>query len=124
MEDRIRGPRPVIPTADLPAAKSVLRLEIGGRQLLALWRGGLLFDLSPLTLDELLAVPATEMRARLEEVGQGLQVAPAAATLLAPAGTQEVWASGVTYLRSREARMEESSEKDVYQRVYQAARPE
>jgi len=114
----------MIATGDLPAATSVLRLETGGRQVLALWRGGLLFDVSPLTLDELLAVPAAEMRARLAEVGHGPQVEPAAAILLAPAGAQEVWASGVTYLRSREARMEESSESDVYQRVYQAERPE
>ena len=37
---------------------------------------------------------------------------------------QEVWASGVTYLRSREAREAESSVKDVYARVYEAPRPE
>jgi 2-dehydro-3-deoxy-D-arabinonate dehydratase len=36
----------------------------------------------------------------------------------------EVWASGVTYLRSREAREAESSVKDVYARVYEAPRPE
>ncbi len=37
---------------------------------------------------------------------------------------QEVWASGVTYLRSREAREAESATADVYQRVYEAERPE
>jgi len=37
---------------------------------------------------------------------------------------QEVWASGVTYLRSREARQAESSTGDIYQRVYTAQRPE
>ncbi|GIL22920.1 MAG: 2-hydroxyhepta-2,4-diene-1,7-dioate isomerase [Bacteroidota bacterium] len=45
----------------------------------------------------------------------------------APIGTQEVWAAGVTYLRSRDARMEESKESgaaDVYQKVYEASRPE
>jgi 2-dehydro-3-deoxy-D-arabinonate dehydratase len=36
----------------------------------------------------------------------------------------EIWASGVTYLRSREAREAESSVKDVYARVYEAKRPE
>ncbi len=36
----------------------------------------------------------------------------------------EVWASGVTYLRSRDAREAESSVADVYQRVYEAERPE
>ena len=36
----------------------------------------------------------------------------------------EVWASGVTYLRSRDARKAESSVADVYQKVYDAERPE
>ncbi len=46
---------------------------------------------------------------------------------LAPIGNQEVWAAGVTYLRSRDARMEESKSSgaaDVYQKVYEADRPE
>lgn len=46
---------------------------------------------------------------------------------LAPIGKQEIWAAGVTYLRSREARMEESKEAgggDFYARVYDAERPE
>jgi 2-dehydro-3-deoxy-D-arabinonate dehydratase len=47
--------------------------------------------------------------------------------LKAPIGNQEVWASGVTYMRSREARMEESKDAgggDFYARVYDAERPE
>ncbi len=47
--------------------------------------------------------------------------------LLAPINNQEIWASGVTYLRSREARMEESKDAgggDFYARVYEAERPE
>jgi 2-dehydro-3-deoxy-D-arabinonate dehydratase len=44
--------------------------------------------------------------------------------LRAPIDEQEVWAAGVTYLRSRDARMEESAQKDVYDRVYDADRPE
>ncbi|HRI78993.1 MAG TPA: fumarylacetoacetate hydrolase family protein [Cyclobacteriaceae bacterium] len=45
--------------------------------------------------------------------------------LLAPIGHQEIWASGVTYLRSRQARMEESKDGgDFYARVYEAQRPE
>jgi 2-dehydro-3-deoxy-D-arabinonate dehydratase len=49
------------------------------------------------------------------------------AYLLPPIGSQEVWAAGVTYLRSRDARMEESQDSggaDCYQRVYEAERPE
>jgi 2-dehydro-3-deoxy-D-arabinonate dehydratase len=48
-------------------------------------------------------------------------------TLQAPIGQQEVWAAGVTYLRSREARMEESQKSgaaDFYDKVYGAERPE
>jgi 2-dehydro-3-deoxy-D-arabinonate dehydratase len=44
-----------------------------------------------------------------------------------PIGSQEVWAAGVTYFRSRDARMEESAESgggDFYARVYDAERPE
>jgi 2-dehydro-3-deoxy-D-arabinonate dehydratase len=44
-----------------------------------------------------------------------------------PIGGQEVWAAGVTYYRSRNARMEESKSAgggDFYDRVYHASRPE
>ena len=45
--------------------------------------------------------------------------------LLTPVESQEVWAAGVTYLRSREARMEESEfSASAYDRVYDAERPE
>jgi 2-dehydro-3-deoxy-D-arabinonate dehydratase len=47
--------------------------------------------------------------------------------LLPPIGSQEVWAAGVTYLRSRDARMEESKESggaSFYDKVYDAERPE
>jgi len=47
--------------------------------------------------------------------------------LLAPIANQEIWAAGVTYLRSREARMEESKDAgggDFYAKVYEADRPE
>ena len=47
--------------------------------------------------------------------------------LLAPIGSQELWAAGVTYLKSRDARMEESKDSggaDCYQKVYEAERPE
>ena len=47
--------------------------------------------------------------------------------ILAPVGNQEVWAAGVTYLRSKAARMEESKESGAsvfYDKVYEADRPE
>ena len=54
-------------------------------------------------------------------------LAPAPGELLAPIGSQEVWAAGVTYYRSRDARMEESKGAgggDFYAKVYEAERPE
>lgn len=46
-------------------------------------------------------------------------------SLLPPVDQQEVWAAGVTYKRSKVARMEESVQSaSVYDRVYEAARPE
>lgn len=45
--------------------------------------------------------------------------------LLPPVERQEVWAAGVTYLRSKKARMEESDfSASAYDRVYEAERPE
>ena len=80
------------------------------------------------SLDELLA--RDDLHAYLE----GLLKAGATAAgaldkedLLAPIGNQEVWAAGVTYLRSRAARMAESKDAgggDFYDRVYSAERPE
>ncbi len=52
---------------------------------------------------------------------------PLNGALLPPVGQQEVWAAGVTYLRSRDARMEESKAAgggSFYDRVYDADRPE
>jgi 2-dehydro-3-deoxy-D-arabinonate dehydratase len=51
---------------------------------------------------------------------------PAAGTahLLPPIDLQEVWAAGVTYLISRDAREEESDRSNIYNRVYDASRPE
>lgn len=51
--------------------------------------------------------------------------ASALADLRPPIGTQEVWGAGVTYYRSREARMEEAKDGgNFYDRVYDADRPE
>lgn len=66
----------------------------------------------------------------LQEVqrrGSRSDAAPADANILAPINSQEVWAAGVTYLRSRDARKEEAKDSgggDFYQRVYEADRPE
>jgi 2-dehydro-3-deoxy-D-arabinonate dehydratase len=49
---------------------------------------------------------------------------PKGSRILAPVDEQEVWAAGVTYERSRDARMDESAEPSVYDHVYDADRPE
>src|SRR4051812_31462338 len=74
------------------------------------------------TLELLLQLPKAAVAGFLAALPRG---ASATGSLLAPIEpTQEVWAAGVTYLRSRDAREEESAVKDVYTRVYEAKRPE
>src|SRR5690606_31637438 len=70
----------------------------------------------------LLQIPASSAEALL----QALPAGPAAdGPLLAPIDpVQEVWAAGVTYLRSRVAREHESATGDIYEKVYDAERPE
>jgi len=65
--------------------------------------------------------------AKALKAAKPLKFDPATAPLLAPLVSQEVWAAGVTYYRSRDARMEESKAAgggDFYARVYEADRPE
>ena len=76
----------------------------------------------PFDLRKLLELPAAEIEAFFK---QSSTKDPAQGRLLAPIeASQEVWASGVTYQRSREARRAESAVGDVYDRVYAAERPE
>jgi 2-dehydro-3-deoxy-D-arabinonate dehydratase len=76
-------------------------------------------------LADLLALPLSQLRDVLADPG-GEQVPLEGVQLLAPVdGRTEVWAAGVTYERSRDARIDESEESaDVYDRVYTAERPE
>lgn len=74
------------------------------------------------SLSALLAVPAATLQTLLASLGRGALIAGPTLTPVEPG--MEVWASGVTYLRSRQAREAESATADVYQKVYGAARPE
>ncbi|MGH2346444.1 MAG: fumarylacetoacetate hydrolase family protein, partial [Chloroflexota bacterium] len=77
------------------------------------------------TLSALLGtgLPLGEIAAQLAHAAPVFAVEPA--RLLAPIDRQEVWAAGVTYQRSREAREQESENSaDMYARVYHAERPE
>jgi 2-dehydro-3-deoxy-D-arabinonate dehydratase len=80
------------------------------------------FVLQGLTLSSLLQLPRSTMLAALNEHKTS---EPATGDHEPPVDTHhEVWAAGVTYLRSRDARKAESSVADMYQRVYEAERPE
>ena len=75
------------------------------------------FDLGLLLELPFEAYAATLQAMTTGEPAEGLCLAPIEAM-------QEVWASGVTYLRSRDARQTESETGDIYARVYLAERPE
>jgi 2-dehydro-3-deoxy-D-arabinonate dehydratase len=83
-------------------------------------------DLGRVDWDQLLnRTDLDDWLAEQQETLEPLESGPAPDELLPPIGSQEVWAAGVTYYRSRSARMEESAgEGDYYDRVYQAPRPE
>ena len=88
---------------------------------------GKFFTVHGTDFDELLNLP--NLYDHLLEISRrGLPVQPPAREdILAPIGTQEVWAAGVTYERSREGRREESKESGAavfYSKVYDAERPE
>ena len=88
-------------------------------------------------LDRFYRVPATDwdelirstnLQSRVEAAAIGTSIERLeASSILAPIVSQEVWAAGVTYFRSRSARIEESKDAgggDFYDRVYSAERPE
>lgn len=80
----------------------------------------------PSTLTDALTMPLVTLRRQLDAVHErrASTLMVSEFHLAAPVDRQEVWAAGVTYLRSRDARMDESTQKDVYDRVYDADRPE
>ena len=85
------------------------------------------FNVDGADWDELLA--QEDLKGALDALIEGRESTAGfhAAELLAPIGRQEVWAAGVTYYRSRGARMEESRDAgggSFYDRVYSAERPE
>ena len=85
------------------------------------------FNVHATDFDELLNLP--NLYDHLVEVsrkGPAIEPPPRE-DILAPIGTQEVWAAGVTYERSREGRREESKESGAavfYSKIYDAERPE
>ncbi|MDQ2897140.1 MAG: fumarylacetoacetate hydrolase family protein [Actinomycetota bacterium] len=98
------------------------RVLHAGVPVLAAARDGELFPLRG-SLAELLGAGGSAL---VEAAARALSEPPlrTPATLLAPVDRQEVWAGGVTYRRSADAREQESVAADVYTRVYDAERPE
>jgi len=77
------------------------------------------------SLAELLRLSARDLRSAVDAASSAPTVDAPAVRILAPVdGQTEVWAAGVTYKRSEEARVEESATPDIYSRVYRAERPE
>ena len=75
-----------------------------------------------LHLSTLLEMPRSDMFTTLVHFSTDEAAAGEAEAPIDP--QQEVWAAGVTYLRSREARKAESTVADMYEKVYAAERPE
>ena len=104
----------------------LIRFLADGEPLAGVFDGG---GVTPLTAVDSLADLLGQPLSRIREIcadpgGQARPAEPAA--LLAPVdGRTEVWGAGVTYERSRTARMAESENSaDIYDRVYAAQRPE
>jgi 2-dehydro-3-deoxy-D-arabinonate dehydratase len=87
--------------------------------------GSTVQPLRPLSIDAIFQAP--DPAALLREAHAGGKPTTLPNQLRAPVGSQEVWAAGVTYYRSRTARMAESKDAGggtFYDRVYEAERPE
>ncbi len=103
---------------------TIVRYDGGQGARVGLLDGGGVHPLPVESVASLLRLRLDELRALVEGPRDEV-VDVSGVRLLAPVDERtEVWASGVTYERSRDARVEESSVQDVYQRVYEAERPE
>ena len=75
-------------------------------------------------LADLLALPLDQARAVVEAAAGAAGGDQPGEQALPPVDRQEVWAAGVTYLRSRDGRKEESGHGSLYDQVYDSDRPE
>jgi 2-dehydro-3-deoxy-D-arabinonate dehydratase len=106
--------------------KTLVHLRDGDRTRWAVRReddAGTVEATLPASLAELLALPLAEARSRVESATDW-HPATDDVQLLPPVDRQEVWAAGVTYVRSRDGRAEESAHAAMYDLVYDAERPE
>jgi len=97
-----------------PDGKSMM-LWSNGKQFFRLGRA--------MSLDVILRLSVEEVRASIVSQEKPAQIAlPLSA--IKPVESQEIWAAGLTYRRSRDARIEETVTPDPYSRAYAAERPE
>ena len=105
----------------MTSATSLVRVETPGGVRIGVATADGVHALPVDSMAELLALPLPRILALVENPGDELTVT----RLLPPLdGRGEVWCAGVTYARSMGARMEESTEASVYDKVYAAERPE
>ena len=104
----------------------VVRYESGGEVRVGVLTDGAVRPVPGVaTMAALLALGLAEARSLVERAADEPAVPVDDVRLLPPVdGLTEVWASGVTYERSMDARVEESQTQDIYSRVYAAERPE
>ncbi|HYJ75846.1 MAG TPA: fumarylacetoacetate hydrolase family protein [Kineosporiaceae bacterium] len=103
---------------------AVWRIDSGGGPRLAvgsLAEGPSVFLAADVRVADLLQPGGWE---ELPGLAAGGDAVPPGVRVLAPVDDQDVWAAGVTYVRSRDARLEESGRLDAYDKVYVAERPE
>jgi 2-dehydro-3-deoxy-D-arabinonate dehydratase len=104
-------------------AMQVCRFERDGAPGVGLLSNGVIRRVAVGSMAELLVLPLPEMRHLIDDAAaRHDEVNPE--RLLAAPDRQEVWAAGVTYERSREARVAESGRSDIYTRAHDAERPE
>lgn len=107
----------------------IYQIGVDGKPLFGLIDGDEVIDIEaaggPATLGTALRLSKSDLAGALTRVRESdLRTPLSEVTLKAPIDWQEVWCAGVTYLRSRDARMEESQSRSVYDKVYDADRPE
>lgn len=107
----------------------IYQIGADGKPLFGLIDGDEVIDIEaahgPATLAAALQLSKDDLTVALARVqASDLRTPLAEVTLKAPIDWQEVWCAGVTYKRSRDARMEESRAESVYDIVYDADRPE
>src|SRR4051794_5664333 len=100
------------------------RFALNNQPRIGLVEGNEIVDLTAAGVQSLTEIfesadPAKCVREARQKSRESLQVS--GARFLSPVERQEVWAAGVTYLRSKKARMEESDfSASAYDRVYEA----